>query len=86
MAYYFPKLVDVDLARKAKSTDFGPEDLLKFRKGWDETRKQAPDGHAGDPAAFDALAAKKNYENASKALANLIESFLKGTYVRPEVK
>jgi creatinine amidohydrolase len=86
MAYYFPTLADLDLARKMPDTKFGVAELLQFRKGWEETRKLAPDGHGGNPAAFDPLAAKKDYENSSNVLADLIESFLKGTYVRPEVK
>jgi len=83
MMHYFPQLVNTELAKTLKPNYPTFEDTLTFRKGWSDSRKLTPLGYMGDPASFDPGASKKNYEAAAKTMADVIESFLKGTYVPP---
>jgi creatinine amidohydrolase len=83
MSEYFPEHVDIDLAKTLKSTDLTFEDLMKWRRGWDDSKKVTPLGYFGDPASFDPETAKALLEGISQEMADLIELFLKGQYDPP---
>jgi creatinine amidohydrolase len=86
MAHYFPNQVNIGLAKELKSTDFTNQDLAVFRLGWSDARKLTPLGYFGDPAGFDLENSKRLIETRAKDLANLIESFVKGTYGPPQIE
>jgi creatinine amidohydrolase len=85
MAKYFPDHVNIEMAKSLKSTDLTMEDLMVWRQGWSDARKMTPLGYFGDPANFDAEAAKKFIESNGKETAELIENFLKGSYRAPDI-
>lgn len=85
MAHYFPDQVNVELTKTLKSTNLTFEDLLVWRRGWSDARKVTPLGYFGDPASFDPLVGKQLIEDDVRNLADLIESFLKGTYKLPKI-
>jgi creatinine amidohydrolase len=49
----YPKLVKDEMLPTLKSTDFGIEDLMEWRKGGDHALRKTPQGFLGDPAASD---------------------------------
>jgi creatinine amidohydrolase len=83
MLHYFPDQVDVAMTKKLKSTDLTFGDLMVWRQGWSDARKVTPLGYFGDPAGFNEEAAKTLIENHAVGTADLIESFLKGSYKPP---
>jgi creatinine amidohydrolase len=85
MLHYFPDQVDVEMAKKLKSTDLTFGDLMVWRQGWSDARKVTPLGYFGDPAGFEKMNAKSFIENHASSTADLIESFLRGNY-RPPAK
>ncbi|MFC1942616.1 creatininase family protein [Chloroflexota bacterium] len=87
MMKYFPDQVDAELARTLKRTELSYRDLKVLGSGTsDEIRKQIPGGYFGDPASYDVEAAERFIEGNALDIANLIESFLKGSYRPPEVE
>jgi creatinine amidohydrolase len=46
-----PDLVHDEVRKTLLSTDFGPDDLAEWRKGFEHSRKKTPLGYLGDPAA-----------------------------------
>jgi creatinine amidohydrolase len=78
MVHYFPDEVDVDIAKKLKSTDLTVEDLVVWRQGWSDARKVTPLGYFGNPASFDEEAANSLIEDHAENTADLIVAFLKG--------
>jgi creatinine amidohydrolase len=82
MARYFPDQVNTDMAKSLNSSDLTMKDLTAWRQGWSDARKVTPLGYFGDPANFDAEAAKKVVESKGKETAKLIESFIKGRELR----
>jgi len=76
MHRYFPRSVDIELAKTLKSTDLGFDDLMIWRDGGSDARGITPLGYFGDPASFDTKEAKENIENHAKEIAELIASFL----------
>jgi len=85
MANYFPDQVNGEMARTLKSTDFTSKHLMRFRLGWSDTKKLTPLGYFGNPAGFDKQGSKIFIEARARGLANLIDSFLKGTYTPPDL-
>ena len=77
MAYYFPDQVDLELARKLKSTDLIFKDLWEWDPGWSDARKITPLGYFGDPASFDSHEGKEKIEEYATSVADLIAEFLK---------
>jgi creatinine amidohydrolase len=49
----YPELVKDELLPTLKSTDFGIEDLMEWRKGGEHALRKTPQGFLGDPAASD---------------------------------
>jgi len=83
MAYYFPGQVDLDLARKLIPTKVKAEDFGKWRSGPEAAKEMTPLGYVGDPAGFDPDAGRREMEEGVGRSANVIESFIKGTYRPP---
>jgi creatinine amidohydrolase len=68
----YPELVHTDMLPTLKSTDFGLDDLMEWRKGREHARRKTPLGYLGDPAASDpALGAQMMAEHA-ELVANAI--------------
>ena len=86
MAYYYPELVDVAMAKTLKPTNLGPKELGTWRTGGEVAKKITPQGYFGDPAAFDKEKAKAEFESGVKSAADVIESAVKGTYKPPAKK
>ncbi len=84
MLEYFSGLVDRGVLRTLKSTDLTVQDLMNWRRGWDEARKITPQGFFGDPAAASEERGKRSIEEFAKTAAELIHEFLQGRYNPPE--
>lgn len=83
MAFYFPQLVDIEVAKKLPSSNTTPDLLKKWSRGFLDAREVTPSGYVGDPAAFNPEAGKQSTKAGVLRFADLIESYLKGTYVPP---
>jgi len=83
MAYYFPGQVDLDLARKLIPIKVKADDFAKWRSGPEAAKQMTPLGYIDDPASFDPNAGRKAMEEGVGRSANVIESFIKGTYRPP---
>jgi creatinine amidohydrolase len=86
MMKYFPGLVDSQALRSLKSTDLTVQDLMNWRRGWDEARRITPQGFFGDPTLASPERGKALIEEFGKRGADLIEQFLQGKYQPPELK
>jgi len=86
MMEYFSGLVDREVLKTLKSTDLTIQDLMNWRRGWDEARKITPQGFFGDPAAASAERGKRSIEEFAKMASELIHTFLQGRYKPPELK
>jgi creatinine amidohydrolase len=65
--HFFPSLVKTDLIPKLQPTNYGPEDLAEWRKGWDNARQKTPLGYFGDPASANPeRGGQIFYENAAR--------------------
>jgi creatinine amidohydrolase len=49
----YPELVKDEMLPALKSTDFGVEDIMEWRKGGEHSLRKTPQGYLGDPAASD---------------------------------
>lgn len=49
----YPQLVKDEMLQTLKSTDFGIDDLMEWRKGGEHSLRKTPQGFLGDPAASD---------------------------------
>jgi creatinine amidohydrolase len=83
MMQYFSGLVDSEVLKTLRSTDLTVQDLMNWRRGWDEARKITPQGFFGDPAAASAERGKRSIEEFAKTAAELIYAFLQGRYNPP---
>ncbi len=83
MAYYFPGQVDLDLAKKLAEYKVKADDFAKWRSGPEAAKQMTPLGYMDDPASFDPDAGRKAMEEGVRRSANVIESFIKGTYHPP---
>jgi creatinine amidohydrolase/Fe(II)-dependent formamide hydrolase-like protein len=79
----FPGQVDVDLARKLTEYKVKADDFAKWRSGPEAAKQITPLGYMDDPASFDPDTGRKSMEEAVGRSANVIESFIKGTYRPP---
>jgi len=84
MMEYFSRLVDREILKTLKSTDLTVQDLMNWRRGWDEARKITPQGFFGDPASASEERGKQSIEAFAKTAAELIYTFLQGRYNPPE--
>jgi len=83
---YFEGLVDRPILKSLRSTDLTVQDLMNWRRGWEEARKITPQGFFGDPASASSEQGRERIEAYAKGAADLIELFLKDQYRPPELK
>lgn len=76
MWYLFPNLVNTDIMKTLKPTNYGPEDLNEWRKGWSDARAKTPNGYFGDPASADRNRAKTAFERDTVSIAATIKANL----------
>ena len=86
MMHYFPDQVNAELARALAPTNLTIEGLNVWRRGWSDARRVTPLGYFGDPASFCPEAGKQLVEGYAQAVADLIESFMKGDYKSPRIE
>lgn len=79
-AAYYPDLLNSSMARELNPTQVTPEQFEIWLEGWSTAKKMTPQGYVGDPAQFDPEQGKKENEAAVISMADVIDSFLKGTY------
>lgn len=82
-AFYFPQLVDFEMAKKLAPSNTTPDLQKKWAQGFYDVRAVTPSGYVGDPAAFNPEAGKQTTEAGALRFADLIERYLRGTYVPP---
>ena len=76
MWYLYPNLVNTDLLKTLKPTNYGPEDLAEWRKGWSDARAKTPLGYFGDPASADRNRAKQAFDRDTASIAATIKAHL----------
>lgn len=70
----YPELVRTEILSTLKSTDFGIDDLMEWRKGREHARRKTPLGYLGDPAASDPeLGARMMAEHAELVAGAIAE-------------
>jgi creatinine amidohydrolase len=74
VAAYFPNQVDTDLARTLEPTQITYQQIAQWLT---DARRVTPLGYLGDPAGFDAEAAKEYLEADCKLIADSIEDQIK---------
>ena len=83
MWHYLPHLVKFEIWKTLKGTNLTVEDLQVWRKGGMKARKMTPQGYFGNPAAANPERGRREMEDYGKTVADLIESFLRGSYAPP---
>ena len=76
MLYLYPNLVNSDVLKTLKSTNYGPDDLVEWRKGWADARAKTPLGYFGDPASGDANRGKQTFDRDTASIAATIKAHL----------
>jgi creatinine amidohydrolase len=76
MLYLFPNLVNTDVLKTLKPTNYGQDDLAEWRKGWADARAKTPLGYFGDPASGDANRGKQAFDRDTVAIAATIKAHL----------
>jgi creatinine amidohydrolase len=76
MMYLYPNLVNTDVLRTLKPTNYGPDDLVEWRKGWSDGRRKTPLGYFGDPASADPNRAKQAFDRDVAAIEAAIKADL----------
>lgn len=66
-------LVRDDVRKTLKSTDYGPDDLAEWRKGFEHARRKTPLGYFGDPAAASADEGRQSLTSAAQVAADAIQ-------------
>tara|TARA_R110000851_G_scaffold333550_1_gene516143 strand:+ start:175409 stop:176296 length:888 start_codon:yes stop_codon:yes gene_type:complete len=72
-----PDLVHDEVRRGLLSTDFGPEDLDEWRKGFEHARAKTPQGYLGDPAAASLEEGRRSLRLSAERAADAIEERLR---------
>jgi creatinine amidohydrolase len=75
----FPKLVDADAIPKLPDTQFGPDDLAEWRKGWANARTKTPLGYLGDPASADPKRGELLFDDNADRVANAIQKHMEAS-------
>jgi len=86
MQRYCPEQVDVEKARHLSSTMFRPADWKKWASGWADARAVVPQGYNGDPASIKPELAEAFFDEEARSTAQLIASYLDGTYKAPVIE
>jgi len=80
MSYYFPDLVRVDIWKTLKSTDKTLQDLVVWRRGWEDAKRVTPQAFFGDPTTASPERGQGAFNEFTAAAAGVIEAQLKGQY------
>ncbi|HVL58682.1 MAG TPA: creatininase family protein [Burkholderiaceae bacterium] len=67
-----PALVREPVRSQLKSTDYGPDDLAEWRRGYEHARRKTPLGYFGDPAAASADEGRRSLASAAERAADAI--------------
>lgn len=67
--FLFSELTRANLIADLKPTNYGIEDLIEWRKGWENARAKTPMGYFGDPAAADRAKGEAAFRASSLRLA-----------------
>ncbi len=86
MWYYFPDLVRGDIWKTLKSTDKTVQDLMIWRRGWEDAKRVTPQGFFGDPTTASPEKGQKAFDEFTAAAAAVIEAQLKGQYQPVDLK
>ena len=68
----YPELVKDEMLPTLKSTDFGIDDLMEWRKGGEHALRKTPQGFLGDPAASDRAFGEQIMASQAKLVAETI--------------
>jgi len=74
-----PDLVHDEVRRALLSTDFGPDDLNEWRKGFEHARAKTPLGYLGDPAAASLEEGRRSLRLSAERAADAIQERLQQT-------
>jgi creatinine amidohydrolase len=80
MWYYFPDLVRVDIWKTLMSTDKTLQDLVVWRRGWEDAKRVTPQAFFGDPTTASPERGQGAFNEFTAAAAGVIEAQLKGQY------
>lgn len=72
-----PDLVHDEVRRALVSTDYGPDDLAEWRKGFEHARAKTPQGYFGDPAAASLEEGRRSLRLSAERAADAIEARLR---------
>lgn len=72
-----PDLVHDEVRKTLLSTDFGPDDLNEWRKGFEHARAKTPLGYLGDPAAASLDEGRRSLRRSAERAADAIEERLR---------
>ena len=72
-----PGLVREDERVGLKSTDYGPDDLAEWRRGFEHARRKTPLGYLGDPAAATLEQGQRSLARSARLAAEAIERRLR---------
>lgn len=75
--HLFPDILRSDVVPGLEPTNYGPEDLAEWRKGWENGRHKTPRGYLGDPAAAGAEHGRNVFEASTRTIASAIEDQLR---------
>jgi len=78
MVNHFPELVDIDLARRLKSSLTTLQGLKTWREGEDKAKEITPLGYCGNPSEIDLEGARLFEEEMIEGVSKVIYNFLKG--------
>ena len=73
----FPDTVNIEVAKKLKSTKITPTEFLSWRQGGESNKKTTPLGYCGDPSDINMDLNKKIFEDSCKLAAEAIYKHLK---------
>jgi creatinine amidohydrolase len=77
-----PALVREEVRTTLRSTDYGPEDLAEWRRGYEHARRKTPLGYFGDPNAASVEEGRRSLQSAAERAADAIQERLKGSAAR----
>jgi creatinine amidohydrolase len=77
MLAYFPKNVDVNLAKKLEATHLTDADLKGLGGNDEEIRRLIPGGYFGNPSGYDVDFARRYMEENARILAETVSDYLK---------
>ncbi|MCI0622088.1 MAG: creatininase family protein [Acidobacteria bacterium] len=76
---FFPELVNAQVIPKLEPTDYGVEDLMEWRKGWDNARQKTPLGYFGDPRSADPARGEQLLRGSTQRIADAIAQHVKNS-------